>query len=314
MRFRLRTPAGERDVTIPTLGRLSVHNALAAAAVGLAAGLASTRSSAAWRVGWGAPHRAELVRLRGATIVDDSYNASPGSVRGRARAAGRPARPSRRGARRDARARRRDTTSGHLRSARPPADRRSAGRRRARRRAASSRARRAPGSTPAASTTSPTTRPPSTCFDRACATATPSWSRPRAASASTVSSTRCGSSSGKRRPMTVELIQGLLLAFALVVILMPPYIRLLQARRLRQAHPRRRGPRPTTSRKARRRWAGCSIVLVVLGIFFFLRQPRRRDLRAAGGAGRGRRCWAPSTTTSTRGRGRGSRPARSSSG
>ena len=28
--------------------------------------------------------------------------------------------------------------------------------------------------------------------------------------------------------MTIELIQGLLLAFALVVILMPPYIRLLQ--------------------------------------------------------------------------------------
>ncbi len=29
--------------------------------------------------------------------------------------------------------------------------------------------------------------------------------------------------------MTVELIQGLLLAFAIVVILMPPYIRLLRA-------------------------------------------------------------------------------------
>ena len=30
--------------------------------------------------GWGAPHRVELVRLRGATVIDDSYNASPGSV------------------------------------------------------------------------------------------------------------------------------------------------------------------------------------------------------------------------------------------
>ena len=39
MTFRLRTPAGERFVAIPTLGRLSVHNAAAAAAVGLAAGL-----------------------------------------------------------------------------------------------------------------------------------------------------------------------------------------------------------------------------------------------------------------------------------
>ena len=38
--------------------------------------------------------------------------------------------------------------------------------------------------------------------------------------------------------MTLELIQGLLLAFALVVILMPPYIRLLRHFRLRQADPR----------------------------------------------------------------------------
>ena len=40
---------------------------------------------------------------------------------------------------------------------------------------------------------------------------------------------------------TVELIQGLLMAFALVVILMPPYIRLLQAagfgKRIRQEGP-----------------------------------------------------------------------------
>ena len=42
--------------------------------------------------------------------------------------------------------------------------------------------------------------------------------------------------------MTVELIQGLLLAFAIVVILMPPYIRLLRATGLRQADPRSRAP------------------------------------------------------------------------
>ena len=56
--------------------------------------------------------------------------------------------------------------------------------------------------------------------------------------------------------MTVELIQGLLLAFALVVILMPPYIRFLRhlglGKRIRVE-----GPRATTSRKARRRWAAC---------------------------------------------------------
>ena len=80
MRFRLRAPAGERTVTIPGLGRLSVHNALAASAVGLAAGESLDVIAAALTRGWGAAHRVELVRLNGATLIDDSYNASPGSV------------------------------------------------------------------------------------------------------------------------------------------------------------------------------------------------------------------------------------------
>jgi UDP-N-acetylmuramoyl-tripeptide--D-alanyl-D-alanine ligase len=80
MRFRLRTPAGERAVMIPALGRLSVHNATAGAAVGLAAGIDLDTIAKALANGWGAPHRVELVRLRGATVIDDSYNASPGSV------------------------------------------------------------------------------------------------------------------------------------------------------------------------------------------------------------------------------------------
>lgn len=80
MRFRLVTPAGEREVTVPALGRLSVHNAAAAAAVGLAAGIGLDAIAAALAAGWSAPHRVELVRLRGMTVIDDSYNASPGSV------------------------------------------------------------------------------------------------------------------------------------------------------------------------------------------------------------------------------------------
>ncbi|MFL5686283.1 MAG: UDP-N-acetylmuramoyl-tripeptide--D-alanyl-D-alanine ligase [Chloroflexota bacterium] len=80
MRFTLRTPAGERPVTIPALGRLSVHNAVAGAAVGLAAGMDLDDIATALEFGWGAPHRVELVRLRGATVIDDSYNASPGSM------------------------------------------------------------------------------------------------------------------------------------------------------------------------------------------------------------------------------------------
>jgi UDP-N-acetylmuramoyl-tripeptide--D-alanyl-D-alanine ligase len=80
MAFRLRTPAGERAVRVPALGRLSVHNAAAAAAVGLAASLGLESIVAALEGGWGAAHRVELVRLRGVTVIDDSYNASPGSV------------------------------------------------------------------------------------------------------------------------------------------------------------------------------------------------------------------------------------------
>jgi phospho-N-acetylmuramoyl-pentapeptide-transferase len=70
--------------------------------------------------------------------------------------------------------------------------------------------------------------------------------------------------------MTVELIQGLLLAFALVVILMPPYIRLLQAvgfgKRIRQE-----GPESHFVKEGTPTMGGLLIVLVVLGIYFFLR-------------------------------------------
>lgn len=80
MRFRLVMTRDERHVAIPALGRLSVHNALAAAAVGIAAGIGLDRIVEGLRTGWSAPHRAEVVRLPGTTIIDDSYNASPGSV------------------------------------------------------------------------------------------------------------------------------------------------------------------------------------------------------------------------------------------
>src|SRR4029077_5961156 len=71
---------GRRPVRIPTLGRLAVHNALAATAAGLAAGIGLERIVEALEAGWSAPHRGQLVRAGDVTIVDDSYNASPGSV------------------------------------------------------------------------------------------------------------------------------------------------------------------------------------------------------------------------------------------
>jgi phospho-N-acetylmuramoyl-pentapeptide-transferase len=70
---------------------------------------------------------------------------------------------------------------------------------------------------------------------------------------------------------TVDLIQGLLLAFAFVVILMAPYIRLLQAvgfgKRIRLE-----GPESHYLKEGTPTMGGLLIVAVVLAVYFFLRQ------------------------------------------
>jgi len=81
MRFRLVTPEGERHVSIPALGRLAVHNALAAAAAGLAAGMTLDEIVPGLGAASTAPHRSVVIRVGGVAIVDDAYNASPGSMR-----------------------------------------------------------------------------------------------------------------------------------------------------------------------------------------------------------------------------------------
>jgi phospho-N-acetylmuramoyl-pentapeptide-transferase len=72
--------------------------------------------------------------------------------------------------------------------------------------------------------------------------------------------------------VTVELIQGLLMAFALVVIIMPSYIRMLQAvgfgKRIREE-----GPQSHYTKEGTPTMGGLLVVGVVLGIYFFLRQP-----------------------------------------
>ncbi|HYO42046.1 MAG TPA: phospho-N-acetylmuramoyl-pentapeptide-transferase [Candidatus Limnocylindrales bacterium] len=72
--------------------------------------------------------------------------------------------------------------------------------------------------------------------------------------------------------MTLELIQGLLLAFALVVILMPPYIRLLRhfgfAKVIREE-----GPQSHMVKMGTPTMGGLLVILVVLGIFLLLRWP-----------------------------------------
>ena len=86
MRFTLRLPpvrggrATRVPVRIPGLGKLSVHNALAGAAVGHAAGLDPAVIGHALAGGWSAAHRGQVFRLGRITVIDDSYNASPASV------------------------------------------------------------------------------------------------------------------------------------------------------------------------------------------------------------------------------------------
>src|SRR3970282_2784284 len=70
--------------------------------------------------------------------------------------------------------------------------------------------------------------------------------------------------------MTVELIQGLLLAFALVVILMPSYIRLLRAAGMGK-RTRAEGPEAQLSKGGTPTMGGLLVILVVIGLFYLLR-------------------------------------------
>jgi UDP-N-acetylmuramoyl-tripeptide--D-alanyl-D-alanine ligase len=80
MRFDLRTDDGELEIQMPALGRHSVHNALAAAAVGLAAGMDLQQVARGLARVWHVPHRTTLLDMGPITVLDDSYNASPDSM------------------------------------------------------------------------------------------------------------------------------------------------------------------------------------------------------------------------------------------
>jgi phospho-N-acetylmuramoyl-pentapeptide-transferase len=72
--------------------------------------------------------------------------------------------------------------------------------------------------------------------------------------------------------MTVELIQGLLLAFAIVVILMPPYIRLLRATGFTKQI-RIEGPDSHQVKHGTPTMGGVLLILVVLALYLLLRWP-----------------------------------------
>jgi UDP-N-acetylmuramoyl-tripeptide--D-alanyl-D-alanine ligase len=80
-RFRLHTPAGNADVLLPLPGRHNVMNALAATGLALGAGAGFADVLAGLHDAQPVPGRQVAHRLRnGAVLIDDSYNANPGSV------------------------------------------------------------------------------------------------------------------------------------------------------------------------------------------------------------------------------------------
>ena len=82
MRATVSTPAGERDVTTPLLGRGNLSNALAAVAVSLELGVTLDDAAARLARLSPAPRRGAVHRLRhDIRLVDDSYNSSPSALR-----------------------------------------------------------------------------------------------------------------------------------------------------------------------------------------------------------------------------------------
>lgn len=78
----IRTPAGEASATLAIPGLHNVRNALAAAACGFAAGIAPATIGAGLSAFRPYNGRLQVKQARdGATLIDDSYNANPDSVR-----------------------------------------------------------------------------------------------------------------------------------------------------------------------------------------------------------------------------------------
>jgi UDP-N-acetylmuramoyl-tripeptide--D-alanyl-D-alanine ligase len=80
-RFRLHSPAGSLELRLPLPGRHNVMNALAASAMALAAGIDLIHIAQGLERAEGVAGRLSLRQHpSGANIIDDSYNANPGSL------------------------------------------------------------------------------------------------------------------------------------------------------------------------------------------------------------------------------------------
>ncbi|TWS25851.1 UDP-N-acetylmuramoyl-tripeptide--D-alanyl-D-alanine ligase [Tsukamurella sputi] len=81
--FTLRTPSGEAPVALKVHGEHQVHNALAAAAVGLECGASVAQvAEALSAAGAASPRRMDVFTTDGGvTVVNDTYNANPDAMR-----------------------------------------------------------------------------------------------------------------------------------------------------------------------------------------------------------------------------------------
>lgn len=80
--FTLVTPQGSTDVSLPIIGKHNINNALAAATCALAMGADLEAIANGLQAFRGEKGRMQLLQgLAGAVLIDDSYNANPGSVR-----------------------------------------------------------------------------------------------------------------------------------------------------------------------------------------------------------------------------------------
>lgn len=87
VRFRLRTPLGAAEATLPLPGRHNLTNALAAAAVATCFGIDPARIAQALALAAPSEMRGEVLRFAaGFTMIDDSYNSNPASLLAMARA------------------------------------------------------------------------------------------------------------------------------------------------------------------------------------------------------------------------------------
>lgn len=79
--FVLKYPAGRQSVTLPVPGQHNVYNALAAMAVADLCGIDLKLAAAALAKFQGEKMRLQIVECGGIHIIDDTYNASPDSMR-----------------------------------------------------------------------------------------------------------------------------------------------------------------------------------------------------------------------------------------